>query len=247
MNFLSQVGAYLTSRAQWSGMDGIPHLLVNQVEISALAVVAAVIIGVGAGAVLGHTRHGGFAVLNAANAARAVPSFALITLLGIQPAIVRLPQGGLIATGTAMWALAVPPILTNSYVGVQDVDPEVRTAAIAMGMKPVQAFWKVEFPLALPLIMAGARTASVEVVATATLGAYVGFNDLGTLVFSGLALHNNVETFSGALLVAVLALVVDALMALAARALTPAGLRASAARAPHWRQLLPRRAPSLHA
>jgi osmoprotectant transport system permease protein len=245
VKFLSQVGAYLTSGAQWSGMDGIPNLLANQVEISALAVVAAVIAGVGAGAVLGHTRRGGFAVLNAANAARAVPSFALITLLGIQPAIVRLPQGGLVATGIAMWALAVPPILTNAYVGVQDVDPEVRTAAIAMGMKPAQAFWKVELPLAMPLIMAGARTASVEVVATATLGAYVGFNDLGTLVFSGLALHNDVETFSGALLVAVLALAVDALMALTARALTPAGVRASAAQAPRWRQFLPRRAPSV--
>lgn len=245
MNFLSQVGAYLTSRAQWSGMDGIPNLLANQLEISALAVVAAVVVGVSAGAVLGHARRGSFVVLNAANAARAVPSFALITLLGIQPAIVRLPQGGLIATGIAMWALAVPPVLTNAYVGVQDVEPELRTAAIAMGMRPVQAFWKVELPMALPLIMAGARTAAVEVVATATLGAYVGFNDLGTLVFSGLALHNDVETFSGALLVAVLALAADALMAFTAWAFTPAGVRAAAARAPRGRRFLDRRGQSV--
>lgn len=225
MKFLSEVARYLTAHAQWSGMDGIPNLLANQVEISALAVAAAVIAGVGAGVILGHSQRGGFAVLNAANAARAIPSFALITLLGIQPAIVRLPQGGLVATGIAMWALAVPPILTNAYVGTRDVDADVRSAALAMGMKPAQRFWKVELPLAMPLIMAGARTAAVEVVATATLGAYVGFNDLGTLIFSGLALHDDTETFSGALLVALLALAVDALMYFAARTLTPAGVR----------------------
>lgn len=239
MTFLSEVAKYLTSPNQWSGMDGIPNLLANQVKISALAVAAALITGVGAGALLGHARRGGFAVLNAANAARAIPSFALITLLGIQPAIVRLPEGGLVATGVAMWALAVPPVLTNAYVGVRDVDANVRSAALAMGMKPAQRFLKVELPLAMPLIMAGARTAAVEVVATATLGAYVGFNDLGSLIFSGLALHDDVETFSGALLVALLALGVDGLMLLAARASTPAGLRAAAGR-PRQRSLLAR-------
>lgn len=230
MNFASEVAKYLTSPAQWSGMDGIPDLLANQLEISVLAVVAAVVTGVGAGAVLGHAKRGSFVVLNAANAARAVPSFALITLLGIQPGIVRFAQGGLVATGIAMWALAVPPVLTNAYVGTRDVDAGVRLAALAMGMRPAERFFKVELPLAMPLILAGARTAAVEVVATATLGAYVGFNDLGTYIFSGLALHNDVETFSGALLVAVLALAVDALMSLAARALTPAGVRAGARR-----------------
>lgn len=226
MNFVSEVVRYLTKSSNWSGANGALALLANQLEISALAVAAALVAGVGLGAVLAQSRRGAFAVVNAANAARAVPSFALITLLGIQPAIVRLRQGGLVATGIAMFALAVPPVLTNAYVGLRGAEPSARAAALAMGMTRVQLFKQIELPLALPVVMAGARTAAVEVVATATLGAYVGYNDLGTYIFTGLALHDDVETFAGALLVAVLALAVDQAMALAQRALTPAGLRA---------------------
>jgi len=225
MKFLSQVAKYLTDGSNWSGHEGIPALVFNQLEISALAVAAALVAGVGLGAVLAQSRRGAFVVVNAANAARAVPSFALITLLGIQPAIVKLRQGSLVATGIAMFALAVPPVLTNAYVGVRDVGADVRSAARAMGMARWQLFAKVELPLALPVVMAGARTASVEVVATATLGAYVGYNDLGSYIFTGLALHDDVETFAGALLVAVLALAVDQAMALAERALSPSGHR----------------------
>ena len=166
-------------------------------------------------------------MLNAANAARAIPSFALIILLAIQPAIARLQESGFVAASIAMFALAVPPILTNTYIGVREVSPEVRSAALAMGMKPRQLLWRVELPLAVPLILAGARTAAVEVVATATLAAYVGYPDLGTYIFTGLAVNSNVETFSGAILVAVVALAVDSLMAAAGRALTPAGLRSA--------------------
>jgi len=226
VNFVSEVVRYLTKSSNWSGANGALALLANQLEISALAVAAALVAGVGLGAVLAQSRRGAFAVVNAANAARAVPSFALITLLGIQPAIVRLRQGGLVATGIAMFALAVPPVLTNAYVGLRGAEPSARAAALAMGMTRVQLFKQIELPLALPVVMAGARTAAVEVVATATLGAYVGYNDLGTYIFTGLALHDDVETFAGALLVAVLALAVDQAMALAQRALTPAGLRA---------------------
>ena len=197
----------------------------EQAKLSAVAVVAAVIAGVGAGSLLGHSGRGSFAVVNAANAARAVPSFALLTLIAIQPAMVRLQEGGFIAAVITMFALAVPPILTNAYVGVRDIDPAVRSAALAMGMTPGQLLRQVELPLALPLVMAGIRTAAVEVVATATLAAYVGVSDLGTYIFTGLDTRNNVETFSGALLVAVLALVVDLVLAAAARGLTPVGLR----------------------
>ena len=121
----------------------------------------------------------------------------------------------------------VPPVLTNAYVGVRDVDPAVRSAALAMGMRRGQLFRQVELPLALPLIMAGIRTAAVEVVATATLAAYVGYSDLGNYIFEGLATRDGVETFSGALLVALLALAVDTALAAAARAVTPEGTRAS--------------------
>jgi osmoprotectant transport system permease protein len=225
VNFVSHVLSYLTSGANWSGSDGIPVLLWAQVKLSALAVVGAVVVGVGVGSVLGHSRRGSFAVVNAANAARAIPSFALITLLAIQPALARLQNGGFVAAWATMFALAVPPVLTNAYVGVRDVDPAVRSAALAMGMTSGQRLRRVELPLALPLVMAGARTAAVEVVATATLAAYVGYPDLGTWIFSGLATTNNVETFSGALLVALLALGVDTVLAAAARRLTPEGMR----------------------
>jgi osmoprotectant transport system permease protein len=135
-----------------------------------------------------------------------------------------------------MFALAVPPVLTNTYVGVRGVDPAVRSAALAMGMKPTQLLRQVELPLALPLILAGARTAAVEVVATATLAAYVGYPDLGTYIFTGLAINNNVETFAGAFLVAAVALVVDTLMVTGGRALTPKGMRTTS-RAARYRGL----------
>jgi len=112
-------------------------------------------------------------------------------------------------------------------VGVRNVDADVRSAAFAMGMTDAQVLWRVELPLAAPLVMAGVRTAAVEVVATATLAAYVGFSDLGSYIFAGLATQNTVETFSGALLVAVLALVTDLALAFAGRAVTPAGVRRS--------------------
>lgn len=228
MSFLGQVADYLSSGSNWSGPQGFLAQLVNQVELSAAAVAAAGTFGVCLGALLGHSGKGNLLVVNSANAARAVPSFALVTVLAIQPTFIQLSDGPFLAALLAMFALAVPPIMTNAYVGVRNVDPAVRSAAVAMGMTPLQVLRRVELPLALPLVMAGARTAAVEVVATATLAAYVGFTDLGFDIFAGLGDHDNVETFAGALLVAALALVVDAAMASAARALTPRGLSRAA-------------------
>jgi osmoprotectant transport system permease protein len=225
MNFLSQVVQFITTGSHWTGPDGFLSQLASQLELTAVAVLAAIIAGVGLGAFLGHTGRGGFVVLNSANAARAIPSFALVTLIAIQPGIVRLQQGGFVAAAITMFALAVPPILTNAYVGVRDVDPAVRSAAVAMGMTSGQLLRQVELPLALPILMAGVRTASVEVVATATLAAYVGVADLGFYIFAGLDTRNNAETFSGAFMVAVLALLVDLVLAAVARAVTPAGTR----------------------
>jgi osmoprotectant transport system permease protein len=225
VNFFSQVAQFLATGSNWTGTNGFLAQLGRQIELSAVAVVAAVMAGVGLGAFLGHTGRGSFLVLNSANAARAIPSFALVTLIAIQPGIVRLQQGGFVAAAITMFALAVPPILTNAYVGVRDVDPAVRSAAVAMGMTSGQVLRQVEIPLALPVVMAGVRTASVEVVATATLAAYVGVADLGFNIFAGLDTRNNAETFSGALMVALLALLVDLLLAGAARAVTPEGTR----------------------
>ncbi len=136
------------------------------------------VIGGGIGLVLGHTGRGGLVAVNAANAARAVPSLALLTLFAIVPWI-SLSWGGFLAAFLALVVLAIPPILTNTYVGIREVDADVRDAAKAMGLTGGQVLRTVELPLAVPVLMAGIRTASIEVVATSTLAAYVSYSDLG--------------------------------------------------------------------
>jgi osmoprotectant transport system permease protein len=214
----------LTTSANWSGSTGIPELLWHQAELSLAVVAGAILIGGGIGLVLGHTGRGGLVAVNAANAFRAVPTLALLTLLAIQPAI-SLKWSGFLASWLALTALAIPPILTNTYVGMQQVDADVRDAAKAMGLTGGQVLRTVEAPLAVPFVMAGIRTASIEVVATSTLAAYVSYVDLGTLVITGLDTNDAVVAFSGALLVAVMAGLVTLALTLLTRVLTPIPLR----------------------
>ncbi len=226
MHFLAEVWSFLTSRANWTGSNGALDRLELQAELSFAVVGAATVIGVGIGFVLGFVSRGGLLAVNAANAARAVPSITLLTLLATIPAI-GLNDGGFPTAFITLFALAVPPIVTNSYVGMREVDPDIREAARASGMTGWQRFFKVELPLALPLAVAGVRTAAVEVVATATLAAYVTFNDLGEFIFAGLSVNDAVEAFGGAVLVALLAAATDLLLFLAYRIVTPKPLRAS--------------------
>ncbi len=244
MSFLGQVWDWLTSSANWSGSQGIPLLFWHQLTLSAAVVATALILGGGLGVVLGHTGRGGLVAVNAANAFRAVPTLALLTLLAIQPAI-SLKWNGFLAAWIALTALAIPPILTNTYVGMREVDADVRDAAKAMGLRGWQVLGRVEAPLALPFVMAGIRTASIEVIATSTLAAYVSYTDLGTYVIAGLDSQENVVAFSGALLVALLAGLVAAGLTLLGRVLTPRPLRQGArARAAASRPFPRRRPPS---
>ena len=220
MTFLRAVVQWLTQSAHWHGATGIPYLFVHQLELSGAVVAAAFCIGGGAGMALGHYGRGGLVAVNAANAARAVPTLALLTIFAIVPSI-SLSWGGFLASFLALVVLAIPPILTNTYVGVRGVDAEVRDAAAGMGMTGPQTLARVEAPLALPLVMAGVRTASIEVVATSTLAAYVSYSDLGTYVIAGLDTNDTVEAFCGALLVAVTAGVVALVLAQVERALMP--------------------------
>jgi osmoprotectant transport system permease protein len=224
MSFLAQVWDWLTSSANWSGSQGIPLLFWNQLVLSFAVVATALALGGGLGVVLGHTGRGGLVAVNAANAFRAVPTLALLTLLAIQPSI-SLKWGGFLAAWIALTALAIPPILTNTYVGMREVDAEVRDAAKGMGLEGWRVLGRVEAPLALPFVMAGIRTASIEVVATSTLAAYVSYTDLGTYVITGLNTGNSVLAFSGALLVAVMAWLVAGVLTLIGRVLTPRPLR----------------------
>jgi osmoprotectant transport system permease protein len=224
MHFIESVFHWFTTSANWTGPNGILQLFYNQAKLSAAVVVGALIVGGGLGVILGHTGRGGLVAVNAANAFRAVPTLALLTLLAIQPDI-SLTWSGFLASWIALFILAVPPILTNTYVGMRNVDGDVRDAAKAMGLSGAQVLGRVEAPLALPFIMAGVRTASIEVVATSTLAAYVSYSDLGTFVISGLNGQDNVEAFGGAILVAVLAAMVAVGLGLVQRWLTPLPMR----------------------
>ena len=224
MSFLAHVFGWFTTSANWRGSQGILLLFWHQLVLVVVVVVTAVAIGGGLGVVLGHTGRGGLVAVNAANAFRAVPTLALLTLLAIQPAI-SLKWNGFLAAWIALTMLAIPPILTNTYVGMREVDPDVRDAARGMGLTGGQMLRTIEAPLALPFVMAGVRTASIEVVATSTLAAYVSYTDLGTYVITGLTTNDSVVAFSGALLVAAMAGLVALVLTLLTRVLTPRPLR----------------------
>ncbi len=198
--------------------DVIQRVL-EHLEISALALVIALALSLPTALWLAHTGRGSFLAINAANVGRALPSLALIAI--------ALPWGGL-RPRTAIFALVllgIPPIITNAYVGVREVDRDVVEAARGMGMRPLQVLRDVEVPLAAPVIMAGVRTASVQIIATATLGALVASGGLGTFITDGLAVGDTSAILTGALLVAVLAVVADAGFGALERAATPIGVR----------------------
>lgn len=226
MEFLGHVASWLAQGTHWSGPNGIPTLVLSQIELSLAVVAAAVVVGGGAGVILGHFGRGALVAVNAANAARAVPTLALLTLFAIEPSI-SLTWGGFLAAFLALVILAIPPILTNAYVGMRQVDADVREAASAMGLTARQVILGVELPLALPFIATGVRVAAVEVVATSTLAAYVSYADLGTYVISGLDTNDTVEAFCGALLVAATAALVAVVLGRMQRLLTPVPLRRS--------------------
>ena len=218
---------YLNDPANWRGDQGFGQLTLTQIEISAAALVIAGAIAVPIGLVLGHTGRGGSVTVLIANVTRALPTLALLTILATFPALGL----GTVPTIIALAVFAIPPLLTNTYVGMRDVDPEVKEAARGMGFSPWGLLGRVEVPLAVPLIAAGLRTAAVQVVATATLAALVGGGGLGTLINDGFGNQNKPEIFAGGILVALLALVTEISLALLQRAVTPKAARRSRRRA----------------
>ena len=219
MDFLAEVATWFNDRANWRGEAGLANLVAEHLWVCAMSMALALAVALPLGLVLGHLGRGGVVAINMSNVGRALPSFAVLVIalqlssIGTTPALV------------ALIALAVPPVVTNSYVGVREVDAELVESARGMGMTGRQVFLAVELPLALPLVMAGVRTAAVQVVGTATLAALVGYGGLGALVILGLRTGDNVEVFAGALAVAVLALATELVLGRVQRALTPAPLR----------------------
>ena len=216
MEFLGSVAAWFADPAHWSGDDGIPTRVWEHVQLAGLSVAVAAAVALPVGLFLGHTGRGAFAAINVANLGRALPSLALLAIA--LPVSFALGLGlGFWPTFLALVPLALPPILTNTFVAVRGVDRDTIEAARGMGLRESQILRQVELPLALPLILGGVRTAAVNVVATATLGALVAGGALGRYIVDGLALQEYDRLFAGALLVALLAIVTEATFGIFAR------------------------------
>ena len=229
MGFLGDVWNWFGDGSHWTGNDGVIHRTTEHVQISIVSVAVAALIALPIGYFIGHVRKGGVVAVNVSNVGRALPSFALLILM-VQIFGIGEPTGALSFIGSfptfiVLVALAIPPMLTNTYVGVAGTDPEVREAARGMGMSGRQLLTGVEAPMAMPLVMAGIRTAAIAVVATATLAAYTGWGGLGRFIIDGLSTQDNVQVFAGALLVAVLAIVFELALALVQRLTVSRGLR----------------------
>lgn len=217
---LRQMWEYLSSDAAWSGRNGLPALTWAHIRISVVAVAIAAAVAIPSGVLLGHVRRGALLAVSVVNIGRAVPSFAILALL--LPFSLRYGFGlGFWPTIVALVLLAIPPVFTNTYTGVRDAPADAVEAARGMGMRAGELVRKVELPVAVPLIVTGLRVSAVQVVATATLGALVGYRNLGTPIVSGFTSPNKGPMLAGALVVAVLALATDGLFALAERALVP--------------------------
>jgi osmoprotectant transport system permease protein len=217
---------WLLDPAHWSGPDGIPIRLLEQVGISGISLLIAAAIALPVGVWIGHTGRAATLAVNVANVGRAIPSLAAI---GIIAPITQAfdPELGFKVYPTlfAMIILAIPPILVNTYAGVSGVDRELVEAARGMGFRERQIIGRIEVPIALPIIVGGLRSATVQVIATATLGALFGFGGLGRYLVDGVAQNDDGQIFRGVFLVAALALVAEAGFALLQRALTSPGLR----------------------
>ena len=206
MSFFVDVVHWFTTASHWRGDFGIPHRVFEHVAMSAAAIVAGGCIALPVGVAIGHTGRGRALVVNLSNVGRAVPSLAILALAQQTLGLRGWPGFGARPAFLALLALAVPPLLLNAAVGVEGVDEDVRDAARGMGMTGLEMLRMVELPLAAPVIMAGVRTASVQVVATATLAAVTAWGGLGRFIVDGFGQRDNVAVFAGALLVAVLAL-----------------------------------------
>lgn len=237
MSAIGDAVTWLNDPANWRGRSGVPYLLGEHLAISGLAVGAACVVAWPVAIWLGHIGRAGGLTGVLSTVSRAVPTLALLTLFAATPI-----GFGDRATVVALAVFAVPPLLTNAYVGVREVDRDVVEAATGMGLSPWQVLARVELPLALPLIAAGFRTAAVQVVATAALAALVGGGGLGVIVNNGFGRQFTGQIVAGAFLIALVALLTEVALAMLQRVVTPGRRRAgSLQRTLSWRTVLRRR------
>ena len=217
---LADVFTYLTSADRWSGPNGIAALLLQQLLLTFTALVIAVVLGLPPALYLGHRHRGGVIAVNVSNIGRAVPVFAVLLVLALGPIgseeFGPYGRAGL-ATLVALVLFALPPVITNAFVGVVEVDRGAVEAARGMGMSERQVFSSVELPLAMPVLLTGIRLALVQVWATATIAALVAGPGLGRIITRGFANHRTYEVVAGAVLVAAGALLLELLSVLGER------------------------------
>jgi len=213
----SDAFAYLNDPLNWTRRNGILELLGQHLYISGMAVLLALLVALPVAVYLGHTGRGGAFTVAVSNVSRAIPTLALLTIFAVVPGLGFTDW----ATILALAIFAIPPILSNTYVGFRGVDRDVKEAAIAMGMSPLQVIFKAELPLAMPLLMTGVRTAGVQVVATTTLAALVGGGGLGDIINLGFGQQNYGVLLAGAFLVAALSLLTEFVLVALSWLVTP--------------------------
>lgn len=187
----------------WSNPFGFPQRILEHLGYTSLAMLLAFVVAFPAGMLIGHTGKGAFLAINIGNAGRALPT------LGVLMLVVGLAGTGLLPVTVALFLLAIPPILTTTYAGVQSVDRATVDAARGVGMNEFEIARQVELPIAMPIIIGGVRNAALQVVSTATIAAYVGMGGLGRYLFDGLSTQDYAEVVAGSVVIAVLAVVLD--------------------------------------
>jgi osmoprotectant transport system permease protein len=215
MNFVGQALSYLFTAANWTGPVGLAARTLEHLEYTAAAVAVSALIAIPVGLIVGHTGRGTLVVVSLVNALRALPT------LGVLLLAVLLWGLGLIPPIVALMLLGIPPLLAGTYAGVAAVDRTVVDAARSMGMSELRVVLRVEVPNALPLIVGGLRTATLQVVATATVAAYASLGGLGRYLIDGIKVRQFHIALVGALMVAALALLLDAALAFAIWASVP--------------------------
>lgn len=215
---------FLLDGANWSGSDGFPQRILEHLGYSGLTLAIALVVALPLGLYIGHTGRGALLAINLGNAGRALPTLGVLMLVlviagvGLKPVIV------------ALVVLAIPPLLTSTYAGLRAVDRSVIDAARGVGLREWQIVLQVEVPNALPVMIGGLRSAVLQVVSTATIAAYVGQGGLGRYLFDGLALADYPRIVAGAVVLAVLAVIIDLALALLQRAVVSPGVDGRAAR-----------------
>jgi osmoprotectant transport system permease protein len=215
VNFLTQALSYLFTAGNWVGPVGLGVRTLEHLEYTAAAVAVSALVAIPVGLIVGHTGRGTVVVVSLVNALRALPT------LGVLLLAVLLWGLGLVPPIVALMLLGVPPLLAGTYAGVSAVDRTVVDAARSMGMSELRVLFRVEVPNALPLILGGLRTATLQVVATATVAAYASLGGLGRYLIDGIQVRQFHIAVVGALMVAALALIIDGALAFAVWAAVP--------------------------